>query len=35
MQIFIEAIDLKIWEATEFDPLIPTMVERKATIKKT
>ena len=34
MQIFIEAIDLKIWEAIEFDPFIPTMVERKTTIKK-
>ena len=34
MQIFIEAIDLKIWEAIEFDPFIPTMVERNATIEK-
>jgi len=34
MQIFIEAIDLKIWEAIKFDPFIPTMVERKAIIKK-
>ena len=34
MQIFIEAIDLKIWEAIEFDSFIPTMVERNATIKK-
>ena len=32
MQIFIEAIDLKIWEAIEFDSFIPTMVERNATI---
>jgi len=31
MQIFKEAIDLKIWEAIEFDPFIPTMVERNAT----
>ena len=31
MQIFIEAIDLKIWEAIEFDSFIPTMVERNAT----
>ena len=34
MQIFIEAIDLKIWEAIEFDSFIPTMVERNATIYK-
>jgi len=34
MHIFIEAIDLNIWEAIEFDPFIPTMVERNATIKK-
>ena len=34
IQIFKEAIDLKIWEAIEFDPFIPTMVERNATIKK-
>ena len=26
MQIFIEAIDLNIWKAIEFDPYIPTMV---------
>ena len=31
MQIFNEAIDLKIWEAIEFDSFIPTMVERNAT----
>ena len=31
MQIFKEAIDLKIWEAIEFDSFIPTMVERNAT----
>jgi len=35
MQIFIEAIDLNIWEVVEFDPFIPTMVERNATIEKT
>ena len=35
MQIFKEAIDLKIWEAIELHPFIPTMVERNATIKKT
>jgi len=34
MQIFIEAIDLKVWEAIEFDPFIPTMVEWKVTIQK-
>ena len=34
MQIFKELIDLKIWEAIKFDPFIPTMVERKAIIKK-
>ena len=34
MHIFIEAIDLKIWEVIEFDPFILTMVERKITIKK-
>jgi len=34
MQIFIEVIDLNIWEAIEFDPFIPTMVERNATIEK-
>ena len=32
MQIFREAIYLKIWEAIEFDSFIPTMVERNATI---
>ena len=32
MQIFIEAIDLKIWEAIEFDSFIPTMVDRNETI---
>ena len=34
MQIFIEAIDLKIWEAIEVGPYVPTMVARNATIKK-
>jgi len=34
MHIFIEAIDLNIWEAIEFDPFILTMVERNATIEK-
>ena len=34
MQIFIEAIDLNIWEAIDIDPFIPTMVERNATIEK-
>ena len=28
MQIFIEAIDLNIWEAIEIRPYIPTTVER-------
>ena len=28
MQIFIEAIDLNIWEAIEIGPYIPTIVER-------
>ena len=28
MQIFKEAIDLKIWEAIEYDSFIPTRVER-------
>ena len=31
MQIFKEAIDLKIWEAIKFDSFIPTMEERNAT----
>ena len=31
MQIFKEAIDLKIWEAIKFDSSIPTMVERMQT----
>ena len=32
MQIFKEAIDLKIWEAIEFDSFIPTKVVGNATI---
>jgi len=34
MQIFIEAIDLNIWEAIEIGPYIPTMVARNTTIEK-
>ena len=34
MQIFIEAIDLNIWEAIEIGPFIPTMVVGNATIEK-
>ena len=34
MQIFIEAIDLNIWEAIEISPYIPTMVAGNATIEK-
>ena len=34
MQIFIEAIDLNIWEAIEFGPFIPTMVVGNRTIEK-
>ena len=34
MQIFIEAIDLNIWEAFEIGPFIPTMVVGNATIEK-
>jgi len=34
MQIFKEAIDLKIWEAIELDSFIPTMVERNTTTYK-
>jgi len=34
MQIFIEAIDLNIWEAIEIGPYIPTMVVGNATIEK-
>jgi len=31
MQIFIEAIDLNIWEAIEIGPYVPTMVARNTT----
>ena len=34
MQIYIEAIDLNIWEAIEIGPYIPTMVAGNATIEK-
>jgi len=34
MRIFIEAIDLNIWEAIGIGPFIPTMVVGNATIKK-
>jgi len=34
MQIFIEAIDLNIWEAIEIGPYIPRMVVGNATIEK-
>jgi len=34
MQIFIEAINLNIWEAIEIGPYIPTMVVGNATIEK-
>ena len=34
MQIFIEAIDLNIWEAIEIGPYIPTMVAGSTTIEK-
>ena len=34
MQIFIEAIDLNIWEVIEIGPFIPTMVVGNATIEK-
>ena len=34
MQIFIEAIDLNIWEAIEIGPYIPKVVVGNATIKK-
>jgi len=34
MQIFIEAIDLNIWEAIEIGPYIPTMILGNATIEK-
>ena len=34
MQIFVEAIDLNIWEAIEIGPYIPTMVAGNETIEK-
>ena len=34
MVIFIEAIDLNIWEVNEIGPFIPTMVVGNATIEK-
>ena len=34
MQIFIEAIDLNIWEAIEIGPYIPTTVAGNATVEK-
>ena len=34
MQIFIEAIDLNIWEAIEVGPFFPTKVVGNATIEK-
>ena len=34
MQIFIEAIDLNIWEAIEIGPYIPTMVVGNEIIEK-
>ena len=34
MQIFIEAIDLNIWEAIEIGPYIPTLVVENATTEK-
>ena len=34
MQIFIEAIDLNIWEAIEVGPYVPTMVAGNTTIEK-
>ena len=34
MQIFIQAIDLNIWEAIEIGPYIPTMVSGNTTIEK-
>jgi len=34
MQIFIEAIDLNIWEAIEVGPYVPTVVAGNATIEK-
>jgi len=34
MQIFVESIDLNIWEANEIGPFIPTMIVGNATIEK-
>ena len=34
MQIFIEVIDLNIWEGIEIGPYIPTMVVGNATMEK-
>jgi len=34
MQIFIEAIDLNIWEAIEIGPIMPTMVVGNEIIEK-
>jgi len=34
MQIFIEVIDLNIWEAIEIGPFIPTMAVGNVTIEK-
>jgi len=34
MQIFIEAIDLNIWEGIEIGPYIPTTIGGNATIEK-
>jgi len=34
MQIFIEAIDLNVWEAIEFGPIIRTMVVGNSAIEK-
>jgi len=34
MQIFIEAIDLNFWEATEMGPYVPTMVAGNKTTEK-
>ena len=34
MQIFIEAIDLNIWEAIEVGPYVPTTVARNTIIEK-
>ena len=34
MQIFIEALDLNIWEAIEIGPYVPTMVAGNTTTEK-